>query len=188
MGEQRLRILGVDPGSTVTGFGVVERDGASVLHVAHGTLRPPRRESLARRLSRIHEGLAEVLALHEPDVAVVEQAFVGTNARSALTLGQARGAVLTVLGGAGLPVEELSPSQVKQAVVGHGRAQKIQVQRMVKRLLSLSALPAQDAADALAAALCRAHQGSLAELGAVRRSSSRNRGRRSASYVVRGAR
>ena len=96
--------------------------------------------------------------------------------------------VLTALGGAALPVEELSPSEIKQAVVGSGRAEKAQVQYMVKRLLSLSALPAQDAADALAAALCRAHQGTLASLGAKGRPRSRGRSRRSASFVVRRAR
>lgn len=188
MGEHTLRILGVDPGSQVTGYGVVERESARVRHVAHGTLRPPRRESLAQRLSRIHEGLTEILALYEPDVAVVEQVFVGMNARAALMLGQARGTVLAVLGGAALPVDELSSSEIKQAVVGTGRAQKAQVQHMVQRLLSLSELPVQDAADALAAAICRAHQGTLASLGATRRPRPRARGRRSASFVVRRAR
>jgi len=185
VGEGRLRILGVDPGSQVTGFGVVERVGARVVHVAHGTLRPPRGAALPERLAQIHQGLADVMALHEPDAAVVEQAFVGTNARSAMTLGQARGAALVAVGGTGIQVDEFSPREIKLAVVGTGTADKLQVQRMVKQLLSLPEAPPQDAADALAAALCRAYQGPLAGLVRPSRTSRRTRGPRSASFVLR---
>lgn len=184
MGDRHLRILGVDPGSQVTGYGVVERDGTSVRHVAHGTLRPPRTAGLGARLADIHAGLGEVVALHEPDLAVVEAAFVGKNPRSALALGQARGAALAVLGAAGLSIVEFSPREIKLAVVGTGTAQKRQVQLMVKKLLSLTAVPAEDAADALAAALCRAHQGALAGLGRPSRGRARG-GSRPASFVVR---
>ncbi len=159
-----MRVLGIDPGSLVTGYGVVERRGAEVHHVAHGTLRPPRTAALASRLAAIHAGVAGVIGAHRPDLVVVEQVFVAANARTALVLGQARGVALAAAAAAGLLVEELSPQQVKQAVVGNGAAQKLQVQRMVQRLLGLAALPAQDAADALAAALCRAHQSALVTL------------------------
>lgn len=156
-----MRILGIDPGSLVTGYGVVERRGAGIHHVAHGTLRPPRAAALASRLAAIHAGVANVIEAHRPDLVVVEQVFVAANARAALVLGHARGVALAAASAAGLRVEELSPQQVKQAVVGTGAAQKLQVQRMVQRLLGLAAPPAQDAADALAAALCRAHQSAL---------------------------
>ena len=182
--KRGMRILGIDPGSNVTGYGVVDQDGSKVLHVAHGTLRTSRSESLAGRLTRIHQGLCEVVALHQPDLAVVEKAFVGSNASSALILGQARGAALVALGSAGLPIDEFTPGEIKRAVVGTGSAEKRQVQRMVRQLLSLSADPAEDAADALAAALCRAHQGPLAGLGRPSRPRSRGRSR-AASFVVR---
>ncbi len=183
MGDRTLRILGVDPGSQVTGYGVVEREGSQVRHVAHGTLRPPRRESLARRLAVIADGLREVVSLHQPEVVVVEKAFVGSNPRTALALGQARGAALAVLGGAGLGLEELSPAEIKRAVVGTGRADKRQVQLMVKRLLGLGSLPAEDAADALAAAICRGHRGAQ-EPRRVARPRPRGGARRSGSELV----
>jgi crossover junction endodeoxyribonuclease RuvC len=169
-----LRILGIDPGSLVTGYGVVERCGAEVRHVAHGTLRPPRAAALAARLAAVHEGVRQVIAAHRPDRVVVEQVFVASNARAALVLGQARGVALAAAAAAGLGVEELSPQEVKRAVAGHGAAQKAQVQRMVQRLLALRSAPAQDAADALAAAICRAHQGALV---ALRPAPSRGRAR-----------
>ena len=183
MGDRGLRILGLDPGSRVTGYGVVERCGGEVRHVAHGTLRPPRDGSAPGRLAQLHERVAEIVAQHGPDLAVVEQVHVGRNVRSALVLGQARGAMLAALGAAGLSVEEYTPGEIKRAVVGTGSADKAQVQQMVRRLLSLTALPAQDAADALAAALCRAHR-SPALAGASR---SRPRLRRSGPLVVRRA-
>jgi crossover junction endodeoxyribonuclease RuvC len=188
-----LRILGIDPGSLVTGYGVVDRVGAEVRWVAHGTLRPPRAAALAGRLAALHAGLAGVIAAHAPDLVVVEQVFVAANARAALVLGHARGVALAAASAAGLAVEELSPQHVKRAVVGNGAAEKLQVQRMVQRLLGLGAPPAQDAADALAAALCRAHQSPLPALADVsaqpRRSASRGRGRsRPARFVLRRAR
>jgi crossover junction endodeoxyribonuclease RuvC len=184
-----LRILGIDPGSLVTGYGVVERRGAEVHHVAHGTLRPPRTAALASRLAAIHAGVAAVIGAHRPDLVVVEQVFVAANARTSMVLGQARGVALAAAATAGLLVEELSPQQVKQAVVGNGAAQKLQVQRMVQRLLGLAALPAQDAADALAAALCRAHQSALVtlHLAAPRAPRSRANPRRG-RFVLRRAR
>ncbi len=166
-----MRVLGIDPGSSATGFGVVERAEGRLLHVAHGTLRPPRGAQLAQRLRFLHDGVVEVARNHAADAAVVEQVFVSSSVRSALVLGQARGAVLAALAGAGLPVSELSAREVKKAVVGTGAATKLQVQDMVARLLALESKPASDAADALAAAICRLHEGPLAALD-------RRRGRR----------
>jgi crossover junction endodeoxyribonuclease RuvC len=180
-----LRILGIDPGSLVTGYGVVERCGADVRHVAHGTLRPPRAATLAARLAAVQEGIRQVIAAHQPDRVVVEQVFVASNARAALVLGQARGVALAAAAAAGLSVDELSPQEVKCAVVGSGSAPKAQVQRMVQRLLALRSAPAQDAADALAAALCRAHQGALVALRPrprAKRAARRTRAAKSAGF------
>jgi crossover junction endodeoxyribonuclease RuvC len=172
-----LRVLGIDPGSAVTGFGLVERRGGRVVHVAHGTIRAPRDASPARRLDRLHAALCEVIARHRPHVASLEQVFVAASPRSALVLGQARGAALAALGAAGLAVHEYAPSRIKQAVSGSGRAGKDQVQRVVARLLGLVTLPAADAADALAAALCHAEAGRLESLPLLsRRRRSRRRG------------
>jgi crossover junction endodeoxyribonuclease RuvC len=173
-----MRILGIDPGSSATGFGVVERRDGRLVHVAHGTLRPPRGAPLARRLHFLHGALRAVVAQHRPDVAAVEQVFVASSPRAALVLGQARGAVLSALGSDGLPVVEYSASQIKLGVTGSGRADKRQVQGMVGRLLGLACSPAPDAADALAAAIRHAHGGRLEALGvpAARRSRPRRPG------------
>jgi crossover junction endodeoxyribonuclease RuvC len=178
-----MRILGIDPGSSVTGYGLVERLDSQLVHLAHGTLRPAKDQGLAVRLAAIQSGLAEVVEAYAPDLAVVEQVFVASSPRSALILGQARGAALAALASAGLPVEEYSAREIKQAVVGSGAAAKAQVQAMVKRILQLEGKPPQDAADALAAAICRAHRGRSADLlrGAPRR---RSRGRRSGGGFV----
>jgi crossover junction endodeoxyribonuclease RuvC len=164
-----MRILGIDPGSTATGFGLVDHMGGEVVHVAHGTVRPPRNASLAARLEQLHRVVGDVVVDHQPDVAVVERVFVAASPRAALVLGQARGAVLAALGAAGLDVSEYAPTQIKQTVTGDGRAAKRQVQRMVRRLLTLDSLPGSDAADALAAAICHARAGRLAALGVGRR-------------------
>lgn len=161
-----MRILGIDPGSNATGFGVVDRDGARLVHVAHGTVRP-RSATLATRLHEVHGVLCEVVEHHRPDVAVLERVFVASSPRSALALGQARGAALSALGAAGLAVSEYTASQIKLAVTGNGRADKRQVQRMVCRLLGLERTPASDAADALAAAIRHAQAARLEGLGVV---------------------
>lgn len=187
-----MRILGIDPGSLVTGYGVVERRGADVHHVAHGTLRQQRTAPLAARLAAIHAGIVDVVQVHRPDLVVVEQVFVAANVRAALVLGQARGVALAAVAAAGLRVDELSPQEVKRAVTGTGAAPKLQVRRMVQRLLGLEAAPVQDAADALAAAICRAHQSALLTLASggprgrgARRSGARPR---AARFVLRSAR
>jgi crossover junction endodeoxyribonuclease RuvC len=171
-----LCVLGVDPGSAATGFGLIERRGARLVHVAHGTIRARRDASPAQRLDRLHAALCEVIARHRPDVASIEQVFVAANPRAALVLGQARGAALAALGAAGLAVHEYAPARIKQAVSGSGRAGKDQVQRMVARLLGLATLPATDAADALAAALCHAQAGRLLPLRRLRARRGRARG------------
>jgi crossover junction endodeoxyribonuclease RuvC len=172
-----MRILGVDPGSAVTGFGVIERGPGGLVHVAHGTLRP-RGGSLAARLGQLHHDLGEIIARHEPHVAAVEQVFVAASPRSALVLGQARGAILAALAGGGLTVCEYAAAQTKQAVTGSGRATKLQVQRMVQRLLALERRPAGDACDALAAALCHAQSFRLGGQGVRARRRGRGRGLR----------
>ncbi len=179
-----MRILGIDPGSRATGFGVVDRFEGGVQHVCHGTLRPPQRATLSARLSFLYNGLRDITGKNAPDAAVVEQVFVASSVRSALVLGHARGIVLAALGAAGLPVIEISARQVKKAVVGTGAATKAQVQSMVARLLGLDRAPSSDAADALAAAIAVAHAGRLASLGPALRSR-RSRSYRSARLAAR---
>ncbi len=151
-----IRILGIDPGLNRTGFGVIDVRGDRLRCVDSGVIRVPPGE-LAPRLGVILQELAQVIAAHAPSVAVVEQVFVNVNARSTLLLGQARGAALCAAVSAGLDVHEYSATSIKQAVVGTGRASKVQVQEMIRRLLTLAAVPPADAADALACAVCHAH-------------------------------
>jgi len=158
-----VRILGIDPGLQVTGFGVIDQHGPRLAYVASGRVRSGRGE-LAARLKVLLEGLAEVIAAHAPQVAAIEQVFVNVNPKSTLALGQARGAAVCAAVLAGLPVAEYTALQVKQAVVGNGQAKKSQVQHMVKRLLALAGDPSADAADALACAICHAHGGRLGRL------------------------
>jgi len=154
-----VRILGIDPGLQCTGYGVIEKNGASLAYVASGRIRTDQSLPLAARLATILQGIAQVVDHHRPGEAAVEHIFVNVNPRSTLLLGQARGAAICAAVTAQLPVAEYTALQVKQAVVGQGRASKEQVQEMVKRLLRLSAHPPSDAADALACAICHAHGG-----------------------------
>ncbi len=154
-----LRILGIDPGLGITGYGVVDKRGAALGYVASGRIVSDAERPLAERLAVILEGLEEVIATYSPQEAAVEQVFVNVNPRSTLLLGQARGAAICAAVIARLPVSEYTALQVKQAVVGLGHARKEQVQEMVKRLLKLPAAPGADAADALACAICHAHGG-----------------------------
>jgi crossover junction endodeoxyribonuclease RuvC len=153
---ERIRILGIDPGSRVTGFGVIDSDGLRSHLVASGCIRLGD-GALSTRLGQIYTALAAVVAEHLPSEAAVEQVFVAHNAQSALKLGQARGAAICAVVTAGLPVYEYTPREVKQAVVGTGAADKLQVQHMVRHLLALDGGLAADAADALAVALSHAH-------------------------------
>jgi crossover junction endodeoxyribonuclease RuvC len=154
-----LRILGIDPGLRITGFGLVEKVGNRLAYLASGCIRTDATDSLPGRLGTIHAGVRELVATHKPDQAAVEIVFVNVNPQSTLLLGQARGAAITALVASGLEVAEYTALQVKQAVVGNGHADKAQVQHMVRRLLSLSADPRPDAADALACAIAHAHGG-----------------------------
>jgi crossover junction endodeoxyribonuclease RuvC len=154
-----VRILGVDPGLGITGYGVVEKNGSTLTYVASGRIVSDDRQALALRLATILEGLEQVIALHTPAEVAVEKVFVNVNPHSTLLLGQARGAAICAAVLARLPVSEYTALQVKQAVVGLGHARKEQVQDMVRRLLKLPAAPGADAADALACAICHAHGG-----------------------------
>lgn len=151
-----MRILGIDPGSTVTGYGVVDSDGRRSRHVANGAIRV-RGETLAERLGYIFAAVEEVVADHAPDCMAVEEVFVARSASSALKLGQARGAAICAGARAGLPFAAYAPTAIKQALVGTGRADKDQVQHMVRMLLGLREPLAADASDALAVAICHAH-------------------------------
>jgi len=158
-----VRILGIDPGLQVTGFGVIDQQGARLAYVASGCVRSGRGE-LAARLKVLLEGLAEVIGAHRPAQVAIEKVFVNVNPQSTLQLGQARGTAICAAVLAGLPVAEYTALQVKQAVVGKGHAKKEQVQQMVKRLLALPGVPGPDAADALACAIGHAHGGALGKL------------------------
>lgn len=149
-------ILGIDPGSRKTGFGLVHSAGDRCEYVASGVIRVEQ-YAFAERLQQIFLALQGIIEQHQPRLMVVEQVFVAGNPSSALKLGQARGAAIVAGATAGLEVHEYSARQIKQAVVGMGGADKSQVQHMVTHLLKLSGTPQEDAADALAAALCHAH-------------------------------
>lgn len=153
-----VRILGIDPGLRITGFGVLDKIGLQLCYVASGCVKTPVGE-LPERLKVILNSLSEVIAQHQPHQVAVEKVFVNVNPQSTLLLGQARGAAICAAVLADLQVAEYTALQVKQAVVGNGHAKKEQVQEMVQRLLKLSGTPSPDAADALACAICHAHAG-----------------------------
>ena len=154
-----IRILGIDPGLGITGYGVIEKERGALRYVASGRVRSDGKRPLAERLSAILEGLSQVIEGYHPAECAVEKVFVNVNPQSTLLLGQARGAAICAAVLARLPVAEYTALQVKQAVVGQGHARKEQVQEMVKRLLKLPGAPGPDAADALACAICHAHGG-----------------------------
>jgi crossover junction endodeoxyribonuclease RuvC len=150
-------ILGIDPGLRTTGFGVIEKQGGKLRYIASGTIRTGSEGALPPRLKVILNGIGEVVRTYRPDCAAIEKVFVNVNPQSTLLLGQARGAAITALVGSDLAVAEYTALQVKQAVVGTGKAAKEQVQDMVSRLLVLPGLPGSDAADALGVAICHAN-------------------------------
>ncbi len=150
------RILGIDPGSVKTGFGVIEISGQRATYVASGIIRVPA-GPFPERLGIIYHGISEVISQHQPDQSAVEEVFFASNPQTALKLGQARGAAITAAVNAGLPVAEYAARRVKQTLVGTGAATKQQIQFMVTSLLRLSSQPSEDAADALAIALCHFH-------------------------------
>jgi crossover junction endodeoxyribonuclease RuvC len=154
-----VRILGIDPGLRITGFGVLDKTGTALTYVTSGCIKTPAAGDLAVRLKAILDGLREVIHNTEPDQVAIEKVFVNSNPQSTLLLGQARGTAICAAVLQELPVAEYTALQVKQAVVGNGHAAKDQVQDMVKRLLKLTGDPSPDAADALACAICHAHGG-----------------------------
>ncbi|MCL5290743.1 MAG: crossover junction endodeoxyribonuclease RuvC [Bacillota bacterium] len=151
-------ILGIDPGTAITGFGLVEYLGNRYKPIAYSCLRTGSGLPLDLRLQRIYRGLQEIIARYRPDSMAVEELFFNNNARTALAVGHARGIAMLAGANAGIPVAEYTPLQVKQAVAGYGKADKQQVQFMVKTLLCLQEIPKpDDVADALAIAICHAH-------------------------------
>ena len=153
-----IRILGIDPGLRITGFGIIEKNGSKLRYIVSGRIKSGDAD-LADRLKTILAGLREVIEMHHPRQVALEKVFVNVNPASTLALGQARGTAICAVVDAGLPLSEYTALQVKQAVVGNGHAKKEQVQEMVKRLLGLAGAPSADAADALACAICHAHGG-----------------------------
>ena len=153
-----MRIFGIDPGSDRTGYGCIETDGSRHRIVVAGAIKTAALASFPEKLLKIHTGLTALLLECRPDCVAVESLFHAANARSALKLGHARGVAILAAVEAALPVAEYTPAEIKRAVVGYGRAEKQQVQQMVKLILGLAALPEpHDAADALAVAICHAH-------------------------------
>ncbi|MBZ9820694.1 crossover junction endodeoxyribonuclease RuvC [Mesorhizobium sp. CA4] len=156
MGEA-IRIIGIDPGLRRTGWGIIDSVGNSLRFIASGTVRSDEKESLATRLCQLHDGLAEVLHQAMPHEAAVEQTFVNKDATATLKLGQARGIAMLVPARAGLVVAEYAPNAVKKAVIGVGHGEKKQIHMMVKVLMPKAIFDTDDAADALAIAICHAH-------------------------------
>ncbi len=152
------RVLGIDPGSRVTGYGVIESEGGHLRFISCGIIKTNPKCLFSHRLNEIFDGINEVIQLHDPDVSAVEDVFMAKNPNSALKLGQARGAAIVAIMQNGLQVYDYTPKTVKQAVAGYGQAEKIQVQNMVQAILRLSTSPSSDAADALAVAICHANQ------------------------------
>jgi len=172
------RILGIDPGSVITGYGVIESDGARSFHLAHGHIRV-KGESFADRLGCIFNELTQVIDEWHPQQVAIEQVFVSTNPMSALKLGQARGAAITAAVTQGLPVSEYAAKTIKQVVTGRGSASKQQIQTMIQALLHITKPPQVDAADGLAIAVCHAHsRGGQDTSGLPTRKRSRGRGLR----------
>jgi len=152
-----VKVLGIDPGTAACGYGLVHEKGGRLREVTHGWWKTPAGRRQELRLRTLFDGVSDLIEEYGPDAVVLEESFVGVDARTALSVGQARGAVLVAAAIAGIPCTEYAPARVKQAVCGYGRAEKSQVQRMVKAILGLQALPTPNhAADALAVAICHA--------------------------------
>ena len=156
--KRTIRVLGIDPGSVITGYGVVDSNGARSIYVAHGHIRV-KGDTFPEKLGHIHAALLEVVGQWQPEQVAIEQVFISNNPMSALKLGQARGAALSAVVTQGLPVSEYAARSIKQVVTGSGRSDKQQVQIMVKSLLGLNRPVQVDAGDGLAIALCHAHVG-----------------------------
>ena len=179
-----MLILGIDPGSRITGFGVLDVSTPAPRYVASGCLRL-QDDDLAQRLAQVYAGISELIGLHRPGEFAIERVFMARNADSALKLGQARGAAIVCAANHGLMVSEYAARQIKQAVTGTGAAEKSQVQHMVQAILGLNQCPQADAADALAIALTHAYAraGLVKQLGQGRRGTTSRRGSRWRDYV-----
>lgn len=164
MRRQPIRILGIDPGLRRTGWGLIESDGNRLIHVACGSLETSEKAPLSQRLVVIHDGLIQVIEQYQPHEAAVEQTFVNTNAAATLKLGQARGIAMLVPARLGLSVAEYAPNVVKKTVVGAGHGEKAQIRMMIGVLLPKADPQSEDAADALAIAICHAHHRQSAAL------------------------
>ena len=152
-----MKVVGIDPGTAACGYGIVHESGGRLRAIGHGWWQSSADEAMELRLKRIFDGVSALIAEHAPDAVVLEESFVGADARIALSVGQARGAVLVAAASAGVACAEYAPARVKSAVCGYGRADKAQVGRMVKAILALPAVPTPNhAADALAVAICHA--------------------------------
>ena len=152
-----MKVIGIDPGTAACGYGIVHVSAGRLRAIDHGWWSTPAGERPELRLKMLYDGVAALVAEHMPDAVALEESFVGVDARTALSVGQARGAVLVAVAQAGIECTEYAPARVKQAVCGYGRADKAQVQRMVKAILGLETLPTPNhAADALAVAICHA--------------------------------
>ena len=165
-----MTVLGIDPGTAACGFGVVQRSGNRLVALDHGWWSTPARDRPEARLKRIHDHVVELIERHVPEAVALEDSYVGADARTALSVGQARGAALVACANAEVPCVEYPPATVKQAVCGYGRADKAQVQRMVRAILALETEPRpHHAADALAVAICHALASPLLALAGTRR-------------------
>lgn len=156
-----MRVLGIDPGSNTTGYGILEESGGVIRHVDNGNISPGTKLPFHKRLHGIYDGLIELIEAHRPDAVAIENVFVAKNARSSLLLGHARGVVMLAASCSGLAIEEYTPSQVKVAITGSGRAGKEQIQNMVKAILGLPEVACEDASDALAVAICHLNSAGL---------------------------
>lgn len=155
--EATFRVLGIDPGSQVTGYGVIERARSGFCHIVHGEIKPVRGATLSLCLQTIYDGLREAIGESTPQALAIEEIFYGKNVKSLIKQGQVRGVAILAGKHMGIPVYEYSPLEIKKAVVGYGRAEKSQVQTMVRAILNLPVLPPPDAADALAVAICHSN-------------------------------
>jgi crossover junction endodeoxyribonuclease RuvC len=157
-----MLVLGIDPGTAITGWGAVRKQGDDLVLVDYGTVNTSKDTPLPQRLKTIHRELGEIISQHRPDAVAVETLFFSKNVKTALSVGQARGVALLAVAEAGIPFHEYTPLEVKQSVVGYGRATKDQIQQLVKMLLRLDSVPQpDDAADAIAVAICHIHSARL---------------------------
>lgn len=162
--QNTIRIIGIDPGLQRMGWGIIDSIGSSLTFVAAGTVRTNPKAELASRLCELHDGLSEILQSHMPHEAAVEQTFVNKDAKATLKLGQARGIAMVVPARSGMPVAEYAPNQVKKTVIGVGHGDKNQIKLMVNMLLPKAVFDSDDAADALAIAICHAHSRGVSNL------------------------